>query len=63
MPDNSAAIAKIEAILNAGASTVSTDGTTVTYNFAELRRRLKELRQADPAFKRPRIGQIDLSNT
>lgn len=63
MPDNSAAIAKIEAILNTGATSVTTDGTTVNYDFEELRRRLKELRNTDPALKRSRIGQIDLSNS
>lgn len=63
MPDNSAAIAKIEAILNVGATSVTTDGTTVNYDFEELRRRLKELRNTDPNFRRSRIGQIDLSNS
>jgi hypothetical protein len=63
MPDNSAAIAKIEAILNTGATSVTTDGTTVNYDFDELRRRLKELRNTDPAYRRSRIGQIDLSNS
>lgn len=63
MPDNSAAIAKIEAILNAGATSVTTDGTTVNYDFDELRRRLKELRNTDPAYRRSRVGQIDLSNS
>jgi hypothetical protein len=63
MPDNSAAIAQIEAILNNGATSVTIDGTTVNYDFAELRRRLKELRNTDPAYRRSRIGQIDLSNS
>jgi hypothetical protein len=63
MPDNSAAIAQIEAILNNGATSVTTDGTTINYDFAELRRRLKELRNTDPAYRRSRIGQIDLSNS
>jgi hypothetical protein len=63
MPDNSVEIAKIKAILNTGAKTVVTDGTTVNYDFAELRRRLKELMAEDPAYRRSRVGQIDLSNS
>jgi hypothetical protein len=63
MPDNSVAIAQIENILNIGATSVTVDGTTVNYNFEELRRRLKELRNTDPAYRRSRIGQIDLSNS
>ncbi len=50
MPDNSAAIAKIEAILNTGATSVTTDGTNINYDLAELRRRLKDLRNTDPAY-------------
>lgn len=63
MPDNSAQIAKIEAILNTGATSVTTDGTTINYDFAQLRKRLRELKATDPAFRRRRFGQIDLSNS
>lgn len=63
MADNSATIAKIEAILNTGATSVTTYGSTINYDFAELRRRLNELRNTDPAYRRSRIGQIDLSNS
>ncbi|MBL8853313.1 MAG: hypothetical protein JNK57_05000 [Planctomycetaceae bacterium] len=50
MTDNSAASAKIEAILNTGATSVTTDGTAINYDFAGLRWRLKDLRNTDPAY-------------
>lgn len=49
MADHSAEIAQIESILNAGASSVSVDGMSTSYNFAELRKRLAELKAEDDA--------------
>lgn len=65
--DNSAEIAEIDAILQAGASRVSVDGQTVAYDFAELRRRRAELIAADDVThdskKRPRSSQINLGGS
>lgn len=60
MADNSAAIAKIQAILRAGARQVTIDGTTVTYDFDELRRQLHHLQATDDteAGKRPRFLSV-----
>lgn len=49
MANNSAAIAAIEAILNGGAKATSVDGMSVSYDFAELRKRLAELKATDDA--------------
>ena len=43
MPDNSAKIAELQAILQAGANNVSVDGTTVSYDLAEVRRFVVEI--------------------
>ena len=56
-------IAKLEAILDAGVRSVSSDGTSVQYDPAEIRRRLAVLRRESDGTspKRPRNSQIDLS--
>jgi len=55
-------IAELEGILANGATRVMVDGVAVTYDFKEIRRRLGVLkRKLDPS-KRPRIGQVDMSN-
>jgi len=51
MADNSARIAEIEAILQAGAVSVTIDGVSVTYDFDTLRSELRKLRQADDVEK------------
>jgi len=66
MPDNSTEITVLEEILNAGASSVTTDGLTTTWDLGEVRRRLLELKQTDdqtivngnkrPVFTRIRLG-------
>lgn len=64
MPDNSTRIAAIEAILAEGATQVTTpDGTSVTYDFDQLRRELNRLRQSDTtlAGTRPTLARINLS--
>lgn len=47
MADYSAEIAAIEQILNAGASSVSVDGLSTSYDFDQLRKRLAELKALD----------------
>lgn len=63
MADNAAKIAEIKSILEAGASGVSTDGTSVQYDLDELRRQLRELMAEDDAQagKRPIAAKINLS--
>ena len=54
MADNSAEIAKLEAILNAGATSVSIEGETVNYDFAEIRRQIGDLKRTDTNEKKKR---------
>jgi len=63
VPDNSAKIAELQAILQAGANSVSVDGTTVSYDLAEVRRQLRELMANDrtQSGRRPVAASINLS--
>lgn len=63
MADHSERIAQIQQILRAGATSVSVDGVTVTYDFESLRRELRQLMQEDDVHKgrRPVISHLDLS--
>lgn len=47
MADYSSEIAQLEAILNAGTSSVSVDGMSARYDLAEVRKRLAELKALD----------------
>jgi hypothetical protein len=47
MADNAAKIAEIRDQLRTGASQVSTDGTTVMFNEAQLRKELRQLLAED----------------
>ena len=62
MPDHTKRIAEIREVLRAGATSVSTDGTSVTFDFDELRRELRELEAADDLKKgrRPAAASIYL---
>lgn len=62
MADNTTRIAEIQAILRAGVRTVANDGTSITYDFAELRKELRQLMQEDDTQKgrRPAISRIKL---
>lgn len=63
MPDNAAEIAKLEAILNAGASSVTVDGQSVTYDFDEIKARIAKLKREDTTngyMARPRSLRINL---
>jgi len=64
MPDHSARIAEIQAILRAGAVSVATDGVSVTYDFAALRTELRQLMAEDDAQrgKRPIASSINLGS-
>lgn len=54
-------IADLEAILNAGATSMFTDGQKATWDLDQVRRRLGELRRRKDHMRRPRIATIDLS--
>lgn len=60
--DHSARIAEIQAILRAGASSVSVDGTTVQYDLAGLRKELRQLMTEDATQRgrRPVVSSIYL---
>lgn len=62
MIDHSERIAEIQAILRAGARTVTVDGTTITYDFDTLRKELYQLQAEDAAQRgrRPRVVTVDL---
>lgn len=60
-------VAKLEAILAAGATSVSVDGQSVSYDFASIRRRVRQLKHyielhREGAVKtRPVAARIDLA--
>jgi hypothetical protein len=60
--DHSARIAEIQEILRAGASSVTTDGTTVTFDLASLRTELRQLmaEDANQRGRRPVVSSIYL---
>jgi hypothetical protein len=60
--NNTARINEIREILRAGASQVSTDGTSVTFDFEALRKELRELEATDDRRKgrRPVASSIYL---
>ena len=62
MADHTKRIAEIREILRAGATTVSTDGTSVTFDFNQLRKELRELMATDDLQKgrRPVAASIHL---
>ena len=62
MADNTKRIAEIKEILQAGASQVATDGTTVTFDFPQLRKELRLLEAEDRLLKgrRPVATSIQL---
>jgi len=61
--DNATKIADIRAILRAGASTVTVDGQSISYDFDALRRELRELMADDTtdAGRRPVATRINLA--
>jgi hypothetical protein len=62
--DHSSRIAEIREILRTGASAVTTDGNSVTFDLAALRRELRELMAEDTTLRhtKPRVSSINLGN-
>jgi hypothetical protein len=62
VPDNTKRIADIREILRAGATSVTSDGTTVSFDFNQLRRELRELMAEDDRLRgrRPFAASINL---
>ena len=62
MADNATKSAALQSVLDTGATDVSVDGETVKYDPAAIRRRIRDLKAADPNFrnKRPRAASINL---
>lgn len=61
MPDNSATITQLEAILNSGATSGTVDGQSVSFRSqSEIRARIRELQEADDSLRgrRPRVASI-----
>ena len=60
--DNTARINEIRELLRSGASSVQTDGTTVSFNLDSLRKELRELEATDDTRKgrRPVASSINL---
>lgn len=64
MADNTTRIADIDEILRSGATSITNDGTTVQYDFEQLRKERGLLVDDDDTLgplKRPRLFQVDLS--
>lgn len=66
MADNSAEIAALTALLNAGTSSVSVDGLSSSFNLEQARKRLQELKATDDTTiaagnVRPAVAKINLS--
>jgi hypothetical protein len=56
MADNTAKITAIQAILRAGAKSVTTHGVTVVYDLADLRKELRQLMAEDDTHGAPAQG-------
>lgn len=65
MADHSVRIAEIQETLRSGVSSVSTDGTTTTFDLASLRKELRQLMAEDDVHRgrRPAVSSINLSNS
>lgn len=64
MPDNSAALAHLRALLNSGATSAVIDGQTVSIDPASIRRRIRELEATDDSIavpKRPVVSTLDMT--
>jgi len=55
-------IARLEEILNTGAQSVTVDGMMTTFNLAEVRHRLAELRRKQASRTGPRASTIKLDS-
>lgn len=65
MADHSVRIEQIQNILRAGATSVTVDGVTTTFDFASLRRELRQLMADDDVHqdRRPVISSFDLTRS
>jgi hypothetical protein len=63
MADHRKRIAEIEQILRSGVSSITTDGTSTSYDLDSLRRELRELQAADDTQRgrRPVAARIKLN--
>ena len=63
MPDNSAKIAELEALIQGATRRVTTDGTTTDFDLDKAREELRRLREQDTTQRgrRPVISTINLS--
>ena len=65
MADNTAAIARLQAMLDTGATTAVIDGVTLTVDPKAIRKRIRELTLSDDAYDgtnpRPAFTAIDLT--
>lgn len=63
MADNTAKIAELEAILDAGVTTINVEGTVTTIDLNVIRQQLRDLRATDDTQKtrKPRIATLDVS--
>ncbi|HVS73152.1 MAG TPA: hypothetical protein VHQ47_17995 [Phycisphaerae bacterium] len=52
--------AKLQSILNNGATSVTTDGVTVQYDLDACRRRLREINRIINPLARPRAASVNL---
>lgn len=61
MPDNSAEIARLKAILNSGAKSGMVDGEAVTFDTESIRKQLALLQGTDDTTRgqRPRVSSIN----
>ena len=62
MADHSTEIARLEAILRDGVTSVTVDGTTTVIDLDVIERQLNQLRQANTATadRRPRLSSIQM---
>lgn len=63
MPDNTTRIAALRAILEAGVTSTTVDGTSVAIDLAQVRLELNRLVRTDSAsqLRRPRLSSVNLS--
>ena len=64
MANNAKKIAELEAIIQSGASRVSTDGTSTDFDLDAARQQLRRLREQDDAQqgRRPVVASLNLSH-
>ena len=55
-------IAALEQILNAGVTSASVDGQSVTYDLAMVRKRLNELKRTKDPSKKPLVASINMGS-